>query len=60
MLKSKIPATPNIAAGINVIEVCSVLNAASVCWVIPEVVSFHPYRLRINPKISGEIAFATF
>ena len=60
MLKSKIPANPNIAAGIKVIEVCKVLSAASVCWINPSVVSFHPYRLRINPKISGEIAFATF
>ena len=60
MLKSKIPASPNIAAGINVMEVCKVLSAASVCWVIPSVVSFHPYKLRINPKMSGETAFATF
>ena len=60
MLKSKIPANPNIAAGINVMEVCKVLSAASVCLVIPSVVSFHPYRLRMKPKISGEIAFATF
>jgi hypothetical protein len=42
MLKSKIPANPNIAAGINVMEVCKVLSAASVCLVIPSVVSFHP------------------
>ena len=45
---------------LNVIDVCKVFSAASVCWVIPAVVSFHPYRLRINPKISGETAFATF